>query len=113
MKEIHMDSNRVRLGGSRFQRSLAFRFNLIIGVALFITSTGAIYMSSTLEKQSLNRDMENQAARLAELLAVNVASPLFTFNQNSLTSIAKAFARDPLIQHLEIKDMSRKICASI
>ena len=108
-----MDSNRVGWGFSRFQRSLAFRFNVIIGVALLIISTVSLYTTSTLEQRSLNRDLENQAARLTELLAVNVATPLFTFNQSSLSSIAKAFASDPLIRSLEIKDASGKIVASV
>ena len=97
---------------NRFHRSLAFRFTLIIGAAMLLISAGSTYLASVLEQRSLNQAVQNQAVRLAELLAVNVASPLFTFNQNSLNSIAKAFASDSSIRFLQIKDGAGKVVAS-
>jgi methyl-accepting chemotaxis protein len=97
---------------SRFHSSLAFRFNVIIGAALLIISAGSIYLASMLERRALTKGVEDHAAQVAELLAVSVASPLFTFNQNSLNSIARAFASDPSIRLLEIKDSSGKVVAS-
>jgi|RhiMetdeSRZDD1v2_1073273.scaffolds.fasta_scaffold09866_11 methyl-accepting chemotaxis protein len=97
---------------SRSHRSLAVRFNVIIGAALLIISAGSIYLASMLERRALTKAVEDQAVQVAELLAVNVASPLFTFNQNSLNSIAKAFASDLSIRFLEIKDGAGKVVAS-
>jgi hypothetical protein len=93
-------------------KSLAFRFNLTIGVALFIISAISIYAGSMLERRSLMKGVENQAGRVAELLAVSAASPLFTFNQDSLTSVAQAFGSDAAIRFLEIKDALGKVVAS-
>jgi hypothetical protein len=64
-----------------------------------------------LERRSLMKGVENQAGRVAELLAVSAASPLFTFNQDNLTSAAQAFGSDPAIRFLKIKDASRKVVA--
>jgi methyl-accepting chemotaxis protein len=106
-----MNSHRVVGFFNRSQKSLAFRFNLIIGVALLIISAGSTYVGSILERRSLVKGIENQAARAAELLAVNAAHPLFTFNQDNLKSVAKAFGSDPSIRFLEIKDSSGKLMA--
>lgn len=81
---------------NRSRRSLAFRFNLIIGVALLIISAGSTYVGSVLERRSLVKGVENQAARLTELLAVNAANPLYTFNKDNLSSVAKAFGSDTM-----------------
>src|SRR5919198_169179 len=106
-----MNSDRVVGFFNRSQKSLAFRFNLIMGVALFIISVCSTYVGSILERRSLVKGVENQAARAAELLAVNAAHPLFTFNQDNLKSVAKAFGSDPSIRFLEIKDSSGKLVA--
>jgi methyl-accepting chemotaxis protein len=107
-----MNSHRTVGFFNRSRSSLAFRFNLIIGVALFIISAGSTYVGSVLERKSLLRAVENQAARSAELLAVNAANPLFTFNQENLKSVAKAFGSDTSIRFVEIKDSSGKIMAA-
>ena len=106
-----MNSHRVVGFFNRSQKSLAFRFNLIMGVALFMISVCSTYVGSILERRSLVKGVENQAARAAELLAVNAAHPLFTFNQDNLKSVAKAFGSDPSIRFLEIKDSSGKLVA--
>jgi len=106
-----MNNDHVAGWFNRSQRSLAFRFNLIIGVALLVLSAGSVYLGSTLERRSLLTAVENQAARSAELLAVNAATPLFTFNQENLKAVAKAFASDASIRFLEIKDSSGKVVA--
>ena len=105
--------NSLRVVGflNRSRRSLALRLNLIMGVALFIISVGSTFVGSVLERQSLLQGVENQAARSAELLAVNAANPLSTFNQDNLKSVAKAFGSDPSIRFLEIKDSSGKLLA--
>jgi methyl-accepting chemotaxis protein len=107
-----MDANTVAGFFSRSGKSLAFRFNLIIGIALFIISAVSIYAGSMLERRSLMKGVENQAGRVAELLAVSAASPLFTFNQDNLTSVAQAFGSDAAIRFLEIKDASGKVVAA-
>jgi methyl-accepting chemotaxis protein len=106
-----MNSNPVGGFFSRSQNSLAFRFNLIIGIGLFIISAGSIYLGSQLERRSLLEGLESQAARLTEVLAVNAATPLFTFNQDHLKSVAKAFSSDTSISFVEIKDSSGKVMA--
>jgi methyl-accepting chemotaxis protein len=105
------NDNSVAGFSNRSARSLAFRFNLIIGIALFVISAVSIYFGSLLERRSLMKGVEIQAGRSAELLAVNAANPLFTFNQDNLKSVAKAFSSDSLIRFLEIKDSSGKVMA--
>jgi methyl-accepting chemotaxis protein len=107
-----MDSKTVAGFFSRSGRSLAFRFNLTIGIALLVISATSIYFGSLLERRSLMKGVEIQAGRSAELLAVNAANPLFTFNQDNLKSVAKAFSSDNLIRFLEIKDASGKVLAA-
>jgi methyl-accepting chemotaxis protein len=106
--------SKTSIGGlfSRSQRSLAFRCNLIIGIALFLISIGSTYVGSLFERRSLMKGVENQAARLTELLAVNVANPLFTFNQENINAVVKAFSSDSAIRSLQIKDSSGKVLAT-
>jgi methyl-accepting chemotaxis protein len=94
------------------RKGLACRFSLTLGVALLIVSASSLYIGSVLERRSLLKGLEQQTARLAELLAVNVARPLFTFNQESLNSIATAFSGDPAMRFLIIKDQTGKTVAS-
>jgi hypothetical protein len=106
-----MDSTTVSGFFSGSGKSLAFRFNIIIGIALLVISSVSLYFGSLLERRSLVKGVEIQAGRSAELLAVNSASPLFTFNQDNLNSVAKAFSSDTQIRFLEIKDPSGKVLA--
>jgi methyl-accepting chemotaxis protein len=108
------DMNKNSIGGffSRSQRSLAFRCNLIIGVALFMVSVASTYVGSVFERRSLLKGVESQAGRLAQLLAVNVANPLFTFNQDNINTAVKSFSSDASIRFLQIKDASGKVMAA-
>ncbi|MEA2660147.1 MAG: methyl-accepting chemotaxis protein [Candidatus Binatota bacterium] len=97
---------------NRTRKNLAFRFSLTLGVALLTLSAASIYVGSILERRFLVKSVQDQAARLTELLALNVAIPLFTFNQDNLKAVATAFASDTSIRFLQIKDPSGKIVAS-
>ena len=97
---------------NRTRQNLAFRFSLTLGVALLTLSAASIYVGSILERRFLVKSVQDQAARLTELLALNVAIPLFTFNQDNLKAVATAFASDTSIRFLQIKDPSGKIVAS-
>jgi methyl-accepting chemotaxis protein len=107
----NMNKNKLAGFFGRSQRSLAFRCNLIIGVALFMVSVASTYVGSVFERRSLLKGMESQAARLAELLAVSVANPLFTFNQENINSAVKSFSSDSSIRFVQIKDSSGKVMA--
>ena len=101
---------------SRFLRScgssgLTVRFSLVTGIALLTMSCLSTLVRSTIERQSLIRNLENQAARVADLLAANVAGALFTFNREGLDAAVASFSSDPTIRYLEIKDATGKIVA--
>jgi methyl-accepting chemotaxis protein len=90
---------------------LSFRFSLFVGIALLLATTVSTYIGVTLERRSLVKGLESQISRLADLLSANVATPLFTFNQENLNAVAHAFSSDPVIRLLEIKDKSGKVVA--
>ena len=90
---------------------MTLRFSLVTGFALLTMSCLSTLVRSTIERQSLIRNLENQAARVADLLAANVAGALFTFNREGLDAAVASFSSDPTIRYLEIKDATGKIVA--
>jgi methyl-accepting chemotaxis protein len=125
-KETHMDSvelaahratqrpdgqKNATWNSLRWWQGLSFRFSLFVGVALILATTVSAYIGATLERRSLVKGLENQVTRLTDLLSANVATPLFTFNQENLNAVAHAFSRDTAIRLLEIKDKSGKVVA--
>ena len=92
--------------------NLAFRFSLVIGLALLAVGVVSALLTSYIERRSLLADIEKQGVRTADLLADNIASALFTFNQYKVSGTIAAFANDPAIKYILVKDKSGKINAT-
>jgi methyl-accepting chemotaxis protein len=95
----------------RSRTSLTFRLSVILGATLLVISVSSAYIGSILEQRTLLKAAENEVDRLASLLAVNAANPLFTFNQSNLNALVQAFSSDSSIRFLELKDPSGKVIA--
>ena len=93
----------------RQKSSLVFRFSLITGLALLVVGVTSTLVTSYIERRELLADIEKQGVRTADLLANNIASALFTFNQYKINGTVAAFANDPAIKYIEVKDSSGKI----
>ena len=65
-----------------------------------------------MERRARFADIEIQATRTADLLADNVASPLFTFNQYKISGTVAAFSNDSSIKYIEVKDRTGKVAAT-
>ena len=91
---------------------LAFRFNLITGIALLVIGFITLTVRHYMERRARFADIEIQATRTADLLADNVASPLFTFNQYKISGTVAAFSNDSSIKYIEVKDRTGKVAAT-
>ena len=89
--------------------SLVFRFSLVTGIALLVVGVISAFVTSYIERRALLAEIEKQAVRTAELLAHNIASSMFTFNQYKINGTVAAFGNDPAIKYIEVKDSSGKI----
>jgi methyl-accepting chemotaxis protein len=96
----------------RCSSSLSVRFSVVIGFALIAVAVLATTVSSFMERRSLVAAVEKQALRTAELLSLNVASSMFTFNQEHVGATVTAFAGDPAVRFIEVKDTNGKIVAT-
>src|SRR5262245_56865466 len=94
---------------SRSSGSLAFRFGLWAGVALLVFSAASAYWGARSQEQEMLGQLEQEAGRLAELLARDSAHALFIFQYGMLEAIVRAFGNDPAIRMIEIKDKSGKV----
>ena len=102
-KPVHRESN---------SSSLIVRFSVVTGVALVAVAIVSMLVTSVMERRSLLAELEKQATRTADLLAQNVASSMFTFNKDNIGATVAAFASDPAIRFIELKDTSGKVSAS-
>jgi methyl-accepting chemotaxis protein len=96
----------------RWWNRLTFRFTLITGLTMVTVTGVSTYIGTTLERKQQLEALEGQAAHLAELLAANVASALFTFNQAHITATVDAFKSDPTIRLVQIKEQSGNVVGS-
>jgi methyl-accepting chemotaxis protein len=96
----------------RRRSSLAFRFSLVTGLALLAVGVLSALLTSYIGHRSLLADIKKQGVRTADLLADNIASALFTFNQYKINGTIAAFGNDPAIKYIEVKDKSGKINAT-
>jgi methyl-accepting chemotaxis protein len=94
------------------KNSLAYRFSLVIGFALMVVGVISTLVTGSMERRALLADIEIQGVRTAELLADNIASALFTFNQYKINGTVAAFGNDPTIKYIEVKDSAGKINAA-
>jgi methyl-accepting chemotaxis protein len=99
-----------RLEGAWHGR-LTVRFSLVTGITLVIISFLATFVSGEFERRSLLYRLEEQATRLADLFAANVASSLFTFNLDNVNTLVSGFSSDRTIRLVEVRDSSGKIIA--
>src|SRR5262249_50862540 len=89
--------------------SLTFRFGLWAGVTLLLFSAGSAYLGARSQEQEMLGQLEQEAGRLAELLARDSATALFIFQYGMLEAIVRAFGNDPAVRLIEIKDKSGKL----
>ena len=90
---------------------LTVRFSVVVGIALLLMSTLATLVSVQLERHSLVKHLEDQAIRFADLLAANIASSLFTFNQANIDTVVAGFSSDIMVRFIEVRDASEKVIA--
>jgi len=89
--------------------SLAVRFGLWAGVTLLVLSAVSAYWGARSQEEEMLGQMEQEAGRLAELLARDSAHALFIFQYGMLEAIVRAFGNDPAVRLIEIKDKSGKV----
>ena len=94
-----------RLEGA-WRGRLTVRFSFVTGITLVVISFLATFVSGEFERRSLLYHLEEQTIRLADLLAANVASPLFTFNRDNVDTLVNGFTSDRTIRHVEVRDPS-------
>jgi hypothetical protein len=97
-----------RLEGA-WRGRLTVRFSCVTGITLVIISFLATFVSGEFERRSLLYSLEEQAVRLADLFAANVASSLFTFNRDNVNTLVSGFSSDRTIRLVEVRDASGKI----
>jgi methyl-accepting chemotaxis protein len=90
---------------------LTVRFSFVTGITLVIISFLATFVSGEFERRSLLYGLEEQAVRLGDLFAGNVASSLFTFNLDNVNTLVSGFSSDRTIRLVEVRDSSGKIIA--
>src|SRR5262245_57985238 len=95
------------LGGSR--GGLTFRFGLWAGVTLLVFSAASAYLGARSQEAEMLGQLEQEAGRLAELLARDSANALFIFQYGMLEATVRAFSNDPAVRMIEIKDKSGKV----
>jgi methyl-accepting chemotaxis protein len=98
------------LGGAG-RTSLTVRFSCVTGITLVTISFLATFVSGEFERRSLLYHLEEQAVRLSDLLAANVASSLFTFNRDNVDTLVRGFSSDRMIRFVEVRDASGKTIA--
>jgi methyl-accepting chemotaxis protein len=98
------------LGGALRTR-LTVRFSCVTGVSLITISVLATFVSGQLERRSLLDRLQDQTVRLADLFAANVASSLFTFNRDNISTLASGFSTDRMIRFIEVRDTTGKVIA--
>jgi methyl-accepting chemotaxis protein len=98
------------LGGA-WRTRLSVRFSYVTGMTLVAISFLATFVSGEFERRSLLYSLEEQAVRLADLFAANVASSLFTFNRDNVDTLVSGFSSDRMIRLVEVRDASGKIIA--
>ena len=101
-----------RIGRAQGSSSLIVRFSVVTGIALLAVAMVSMFVSHSLERSALLADLEKETTRAADLLAQNVASSMFTFNKDNISATVTAFASDPAIRFIELKDTSGKVSAS-
>ena len=94
------------LGWLTRSRSLTLRFSLWAGAALIASATASAYVGARQEQRALLDEVGRHAGQLAELLAADSAQALFTFSVGDLENTVGAFARDPTVRIIEIRDRS-------
>jgi methyl-accepting chemotaxis protein len=99
-----------RLEGA-WRGRLTVRFSCVTGITLVIISFLATFVSGEFERRSLLYGLEEQAVRLADLFAANVASSLFTFNRDNVNTLVSGFSSDRTIRSVEVRDATGKIIA--
>ncbi len=98
------------LRGSSGNR-LTLRINIVIGVALIVISAASAFVGSMLQRRSLLKGLEQQTAQLSEILAVNVAAPLSTLDQEKLNAFVLGFGKEPSVRFVRIEDTTGNVVA--
>jgi len=97
--------------GDALRTRLTVRFSCVTGISLITISVLATFVSGQLERRSLLDRLQDQTVRLADLFAANVASSLFTFNRDNISTLASGFSTDRMIRFIEVRDTTGKVIA--
>jgi methyl-accepting chemotaxis protein len=97
------------IAGGDWRNQLTVRFSVVTGFALLLLSCLASWVSVQIERRSSLDRLEKQAVRFADILAANVATPLFTFNRENIDAVVNGFSSDNMIRFVEVKDAEGKI----
>jgi methyl-accepting chemotaxis protein len=100
-----------KIAQGTWSNQLTVRFSIVVGLALLLMSTLATLISVQLERHALVQRLEEQAVHFADLLAANIASSLFTFNQAHIDAVVAGFSSDQMVRFIEVRDPSEKIIA--
>ena len=100
-----------KIASGSWSNRLTVRFSVVIGLSLLLMSSLATLVSVQFERHSLVNRLEDQAIRFADLLAANVATSLFTFNQANIDAVVAGFSSDEMIRFLEVRETSGKVIA--
>jgi methyl-accepting chemotaxis protein len=97
--------------GGLGRTSLTARFSIVTGVTLVVISVLATLVSGQLERRSLLTRLEEQAVRLTDLFAANIASSLFTFNHDNVNTLVTGFSSDRMIRLIEVRNSKGDVVA--
>jgi signal transduction histidine kinase len=88
---------------------LTVKFALWAGAALVAIAVVSTYVGARQEERALIAQMERHAGQLADLLAADTSQALFTFAVGDLENTVLAFARDPAVLLIEVRDRSGRV----
>ncbi|HWP22562.1 MAG TPA: methyl-accepting chemotaxis protein [Candidatus Binatia bacterium] len=107
MKKFFSDG----MGGLAWH-GLTARFSLVTGITLVLISLITTLVSGQLERRSLLARLEEQAVRLADLFAANIASSLFTFNHDNVNALVAGFSSERMIRFIEVRNSKGEVVAA-
>ncbi len=93
----------------RWRGGLAVRFSLLVGLALLVVAGASAYFGAASQRKALLAEVEHEAGRLAELLAANSATALFSFSYPTLEGLVEGFSKDAAVRFVEIRDKDGKV----
>ncbi len=93
------------------RHSLTARFSIVTGATLLLISLITTLVSREIERRSQLARLQEQAVRLADLFAANIASSLFTFNHDNVNALVTGFSSDRMIRFIEVRNFKGEVVA--